>query len=145
LLTDWITSIASVVSAAGVLVAARQLSQSKRQARTDFEDRLASEYRQIALALPLTALLGEPLTYVEHQRSLEHFYHYFDLCNEQVFLHQNQRVSSQTWLSWRDGIRSNMRRPAFAKAWQEIKRRSGSDFQELRELEASDYGGPGGP
>ena len=61
-------------------------------------------------------------------------YHYFDLCNEQAFLHNNGRISSKTWLFWREGIASNLARPAFARAWCEIAARANGDFSELREL-----------
>jgi hypothetical protein len=78
------------------------------------------------------------LTDEEHERALDEFYHYIDLSNEQVFLRQRKRISAATWLNWRDGIRSNLDRPAFARAWQEIKERSGN-FAELRRLEAEGF------
>jgi hypothetical protein len=99
-----------------------------------FEDSLAAQYRQVASTLPLKALLGEPLTDVEHQAHLQYFYRYFDLCNEQVFLHKNGRVSRNTWKFWKDGILTNLRRPAFAAAWKEIAHCAVDDFNELRFL-----------
>jgi hypothetical protein len=129
----------SSATALGVAIAAFQLHQAKNQSASAFEDQIAREYRQIAARLPIGALLGESLTDYGHQKALDEFYHYFDLSNEQIFLRQNQRVSNKTWKQWVTGIRSNLERPAFKRAWKEIKDRSNGDFDELRRLEKSDY------
>ena len=129
-----INATASVVMALGVVVAARQLRLTKRQALVDFEDTLSREYRQIAAELPLEALLGESLPEQQMKKALPTFYRYFDLSNEQAFLHEIRRVSPETWKFWCDGIASNLRRPAFRLAWSLICARSNSDFKELRAL-----------
>ena len=82
----------------------------------------------------MKALLGEALTSDENRDKLEYFYRYFDLCNEQAFLHENGRISDSTWVFWKDGILTNFQRPAFAVAWQEIAARAKDDFNELRSL-----------
>ena len=84
--------------------------------------------------MPTKALLGEVLTEDEHLEHFNEMYHYFDLCNEQVFLYNARRVSKKTWAFWKDGISSNLRRPAFARAWSEIASRAGDDFAELRAI-----------
>jgi hypothetical protein len=129
-----LSAVANVATAIAVICAAWQLLLSQRQAVTAFEDALAKEYRDIAATLPVKALLGEPLTEEEHVKSFDEFYRYFDLCNQQVFLHQTGRVSASTWKFWQEGIASNLRRPAFARAWSEISDRSNGDFSELRSL-----------
>ena len=134
-LLGYISAIGTVATAIGVFLAWQQLLHSRRQAQTAFEDGLAREYREIALRLPLGALLWEDVDLERDPEALEHFYHYFDLSNEEVFLRQNLRVSKQTWISWCGGIQSNLSRPAFQKAWAAIKERSRTDFQELRRLE----------
>ena len=68
------------------------------QARTDFEDDLAREYRQLAREIPTKALLGEELTPKEHGYAFPLFFHYIDLSNEQIFLRKNGRISAQTWV-----------------------------------------------
>ena len=129
-----INAMASVVMALGVIVAARQLRLTKQQALVEFEDALASQYRQIAAELPLEALLGESLTELQMKQALPTFYRYFDLSNEQAFLHGIHRVSPDTWKFWFDGIESHFRRPAFRDAWKKICARANSDFKELRAL-----------
>lgn len=129
----------TAITAAGIFLAAWQLRVTKRQAITSFEDTIAREYRDLANLLPTTALLGEELPDAEYEQAFDELYHYVDLCNEQVFLRQLGRIRRQTWIFWRDGIRSNLRRPAFHRAWSEISQRSNGDFAELRRLIASDY------
>lgn len=131
---DVLAALSGIATAIGVGVAAYQLRVTRKQGVTAFEDSLAAQYRQIASTLPLKALLGESLTPEEHRDHLHYFYRYFDLCNEQAFLHENGRVSDSTWTFWEDGILTNLRRPAFAAAWQEIAARAKDDFNELRSL-----------
>lgn len=133
-MTTTLSDIASVATALAVIFAAWQIWLSKKQATTAFEDFLSREYRELAGRLPTKALLGEPLTDSEHEESFDEMYHYFDLCNEQAFLAGKGRISGVTWKFWRDGILTNIRRPAFERAWSEVARRSGGDFSELRAI-----------
>ncbi len=136
---DLIQTIANVATAAGVFVAAWELLQAKKQDLIDFEDEFAREYRELAQKLPIKALLGDALDDREAQKALRGFFHYVDLCNEQVFLRQNDRVSTSTWESWNRGMKSNLELPAFRAAWEEIKKRARTSFAELRRLEASNF------
>jgi hypothetical protein len=129
---DFITASASVATALGVFLAAVQLWQATRQATTQFEDGLNSQYREIARRLPVAALLGETLSEDDYQSALPHFYHYFDLSNEQAFLHLKGRVRPSTWANWLEGIQQNLGRPSFDRAWREISQRAPDSFNELR-------------
>jgi len=128
-----IETVASVATAAGVILAAWQLELSRRQATTQFEDNLNMQYREIIRRIPIYALLGAKLDPAEHQKALADFYHYFDLSNEQAFLMQQGRIRKRTWKDWQEGIAQNLSKPAFAAAWQEITSRSTS-FDDLKEL-----------
>ncbi len=132
-------AIASIATAGAVLLAWWQFRQGAIAARTDFEDELDREYRDLARQIPTAALLGKELTELEQEDSLKDFFHYIDLCNQQVFLRANGRIGKKTWHYWRDGIRFNLSRPAFRKAWDKIKPETES-FSELRRLEESDFG-----
>jgi hypothetical protein len=129
-----LSASASTATALGVAVAAWQIWLAHKQSVTSFEDSLAKEYRELAATLPTKALLGETLTDEEHAKYFDEFYRYFDLCNEQAFLHKNGRISKITWRFWNDGIASNLRRPAFSRAWREVAARANDDFSELRAL-----------
>ncbi len=134
--TELLQALASAATAIGVFFAGWQLLMAKRQATTEFEDTLAREYREIALRLPVAALLGERLSTDQHERSLDAFYRYIDLTNEQIYLRINSRVTPAAWRNWAAGIRINLARPAFAEACEEIKLRAPDSFEELRRLEA---------
>jgi len=139
---QWLEALAHVattVTAGAVLLAWWQIREAKKQALTTFEDSLAREYREIAQRLPIAALLGEDLDKAQQDKALEKFFHYIDLSNEQAFLRLSGRVSAETWNNWRDGIKSNLSKPAFKKGWEEIKRRAPESFSELRRLEASQF------
>jgi hypothetical protein len=134
---DWATlggGVGGVFTALAAIVAAWQLRHMQQQSTTAFEDALVREYRELASTLPLPALLGEPISDELHAEELDEFYRYFDLCNSQVFLHDRGRISNETWTFWEQGIRSNLKRPAFARAWAEIAARANGDFSELRRV-----------
>lgn len=134
---DW-NIVGSVGTALAVLVAAWEVRKSTQQARTDFEDELGQEYRQLAREIPVAAHLGAELTTHELESAFGIMYHYLDLSNQQVFLRMNGRIRRSTWVDWRDGIRSNLSKPAFAAAWQQVKNKS-DNFHELRRLESSNF------
>ena len=138
-LLNFIYAIAAVATAVGVFLAWWQIKLGKKQAETQFEDELAREYRNIAKRLPVKALLGEDLDAEEYDKALADFYHYIDLSNEQVFLRQNKRISSETWENWCDGIKSNLTRIAFKRGWDEIKSKATGSFEELRRLEETGF------
>jgi hypothetical protein len=135
---DVVQAVGAAVTAVGVFLAWRELRQSRQQAQTDFEDEFPREYRQLAQKLPVRALLGQPLDSREAEEAEPSFFQYVDLCNEQVFLRQNGRVSQRTWRSWRGGIKSNLELPAFRTAWEKFKKETRS-FAELRKLEESNF------
>ena len=121
-------------TAIGVAVAAYQLFVVRRQATTSFEDSLNNQYRAVIERLPIEALFGEKLRADDQAGLLAHFYRYFDLCNEQAFLHSTGRISQKTWHNWEEGIKSNLARPAFEVAWSEVASRATGDFNSLRAL-----------
>lgn len=126
--------ISNIATAVGVGVAVWQLVIANGQNVTNFEDNFAKEYRELAAKLPTKAFLGEPLTNKELSEHFDEMYHYFDLCNEQAFLKKVGRISDETWVFWKDGIQSNLERPAFERAWSEIASRANGNFSELKEL-----------
>jgi hypothetical protein len=136
-----IQALASVATAIGVIVAVQQLKLTKQQTVSRFEDGLTKQYREIIRGLPVEALLGEELDAIKQRDSLQAFYRYIDLSNEQIFLRLNGRVSEKTWYDWCDGIHAHFRRPAFKRAWEEIKERANGSFEELRRLETDKFAG----
>jgi hypothetical protein len=136
---DTLQSIAAVGTAVGVAFAGWQLWLTHQQATTSFEDSVAREYRSIAHRLPVRALLGDMLAEEQFHEALDEFYHYVDLSNEQAFLRSQSRVSLDTWLNWREGISTNLSKPAFNQAWEHIKSKAPESFHELRRLEKEKF------
>lgn len=135
---DW-TAFGSIATALAVLVAAWQLRRGTSQARTNFEDDLSREYRELARNIPVKVHLGEELAPHEFEQAFPRLHQYFDLTNEQIFLRMNDRVSKATWVNWLDGIKSNLERPAFAQAWALVKDAKHGSFAELKRLENSRF------
>jgi len=133
-MTGAVSTATDIATMLGVIFAGSQLWMSRKQSRTSFEDQLASQYREIIRRLPIGALLGDELSEEEMDSALPAFLHYFDLCNEQVYLRNKHRIDKVTWKEWDEGIHQNLRRPAFAKAWQIITTRAPDIFDELRAI-----------
>jgi hypothetical protein len=127
-----LADLASIATTIGVFFAGWQVSQSRKHHVTNFEDDLAREYRVLLKGIPVGLLLGDVPTEDEYRDCLDDMFRYIDLCNEQAFLHQKGRVRGETWIFWKDGIASNLKRPAFKRAWSEISRRAEGEFSELR-------------
>lgn len=126
--------VAAVATASAVIVAAWQLRQAKMQAQLQFEDSLNQQYREILKELPLAGMLGQPLPEGELRAQLRVFYRYFDLSNEQAFLHAQGRIRRRTWANWIEGIRQNMARAAFRQAWHALLPDLDGSFDELKAI-----------
>jgi hypothetical protein len=131
-----LTDAASAATALGVVLAAVALFLQRGQARTQFEDAIVRQYRElIKPSLVLDTLLAPLLDKRpdDEQARLRYIYSYLDLCNEQVFLRAIGRISRSTWgVQWSPGIRGNIEgNPIILGAWEEIQSAT-KDFQELR-------------
>lgn len=136
---ELLTAAASLATAIGVIVAAYQIRLTRQLSRTQFEDDLTKQFREIIRRIPIEALLGEELSEEAYDRTRDDFFRYIDLSNEQVFLRRNDRVSARTWKLWCEGIKAFLSRPAFGRAWGEFKEKSPDTFKELRRLEREDF------
>jgi hypothetical protein len=136
--TNWISSIATAIMSLSVFLILLQIWFSQKQAKTEFEDSLTKEFRELIKCLPVDVLLGKDLI-EDYENYRKYFYQYFDLTNEQAFLHQKGRISDDTWKDWCEGIESLLSKPAFKKAWDEFKEALPGSFTELRCLENNLY------
>jgi hypothetical protein len=132
-----LADLAALATALGVVGVALQLWYSRTQARTALEDGLTTEYREIVLNLPTDAFFepSEARTADGFMLHLRDYLRYVDLCNQQVFLRSQRRVSRKTWLLWRDGMEDNLTsRPDFLNAWAYLQQNMWRSFDELRRL-----------
>jgi hypothetical protein len=149
--TEVLTSVGALATAAGVIAAFLQLRANGKQARLAFEETLTARYHGLVSALPVWAFFDAELTkdqkdHISGGAILSEFYRYFDLCNEQVYLYQHGRIDEVTWEEWRQGIAGNLCRPSFVWAWEELIRPNVSaDFDELRALYSEIRGAAAAP
>lgn len=129
------TAIGSAATAITVGVLAIQVWLATKQEKTEFEDGLVKEYRELLGRLPPDVLLQASGADAFARECMREFYRYFDLCNEQIFLRQKGRVRKGTWQEWQIGIRANMLRPGFRAAWAIVEQTTNS-FAELRCLQS---------
>ena len=129
-----VDKISLVVTAIGVIIAAWQLWESRKISQTSFEDGLDQQYRNLAMDIPVDALIGSPVK--DNKNKLrEIIYNYLDLCNEQAYLWRKKRISKNRWKDWNEGIKDNLRKPAFKEVWDEIKQYASGTFTSLEMLE----------
>jgi hypothetical protein len=138
---DWIalvTLFSSLATMVGVFLAGYQIKKTSDLHRTQFEDSLAKEYRDLIQKIPLKALLGEDLSEKEYKDAKPYLFQYVNLTNDQIFLRSKNRISLEVWNDWQGGIKYNLSLPAFRKLWEEIKSKMES-FKELRLLEEKEF------
>lgn len=129
--------VASIATVALVCVAAIEIRIVRKQARTSFEDDLTTQYRRIMEHIPIDICLGSGLETIDKEqqsRCRDAIFRYIDLSNEQAFLYNKNRVTNETWVEWRAGIKTNMNLPAFKQVWAEVRNRCPESFKELQTL-----------
>jgi hypothetical protein len=136
------TAVGSLGTAIAVIVAAIQIWYATRQEKTEFEDSLAKEYREILGALPPSVLLQDPAANNAAESHFVVLYRYLDLSNEQTFLRSKGRIRASTWNDWCLGIRTNLDRHGFKEAWEKVK---GKSFDDLLNLDSNGYRDPRQP
>jgi hypothetical protein len=115
----------------------RQITIMTHQATTSFEDHLTEQYRRVMESIPIEIWLGSELETLDSEqraRSRDAIFRYIDLSNEQTFLHDKKRISDKTWPEWSDGIKANLKLPAFREVWEEVKKKCPESFRELKTL-----------
>lgn len=134
-----LNAAAAIFTCAGVIFGGLQLWLSRIDNVSQFEDSFAKEYRDLINRWPANVLLGQKITDAENEKSFDEMIRYFDLCNEQIFLRQKDRVRSKTWGYWREGMSSNFSKPAIAWAWNHLTELNTVDYVELRKLIKSEF------
>ncbi len=135
-----VQSVAQIATALGVAIGASQLVIARRQQTAVFEQEFTHRYRDIDRRLPLWAVIGtaEDDQYSHSSdRTRRAFYDYFELCDEEVFYKDRRRVSKKTWSDWEEGIKANMRKPAFQAAWADISAAAPKQFDLFRPVATS--------
>lgn len=138
-LLDTFSLAASISTAVGIPLAVFQIRTARIDAVRQFEDGFSKEYRELANRIPTEALLGVELSDEQKSKHFDELYRYFDLCNEQIYLRQKERIRVKTWRFWCDGMKSNFAKPAFRWAWEKIEFTQTKEFSEFRKLAKSEF------
>lgn len=130
-----ITLLSSLATTIGVFFAWYQIRRTGDLHRTQFEDSLSKEYRELIQKIPIKVFLGKELTPEEFEQAKPVLFHYLNLTNDQTFLRSKGRISLTVWNDWLSGIEFNLTNiSAIAALWSDIKLNS-ENFVELRKLE----------
>ncbi len=136
-----ITLLSSLATTVGVFFAWYQIRRAGDLHRTQFEDSLSKEYRELIPKIPIKVFIGKDLTPDEYDAAKPVLFHYLNLTNDQIFLRSKKRISEAVWNDWRDGIEHNLKNiKAIRELWGEIKENS-KNFYELRKLEENEFVG----
>ena len=131
---ETLTCIAECITALAGIGILWTISIAREQLAQDFEERFNVEYREILEKIPMEAFIDDslPKNYFEDRKNLKPFFLYFDLSNEEIYhfkipvkrtlLRKRAiKIRCETRDEWISGIKSNMKLPAFQKAWESLK------------------------
>lgn len=135
---NWQT-LSSVGTFLGVIFAAYQIGQQKRISQSNFEDSLDQQYRSLIREIPVDALIGQEVEEAKKEVTREAIYNYLDLCNEQVYLRKNNRITRERWLIWQEGIEANLNKIEFQKIYKEVYDSEPDTFTSLFKLTESNF------
>jgi hypothetical protein len=120
----FLETLVLVAAAVGVWVQLRGIqNQLWLQMFTEYTRR----YSEVMAGIPFEASgIGAPAelsTLEEDQRKavIGGMRRYFNLCSEEFYLHQKERVDGETWGIWQSGIQASTRGPFFASSWRYLR------------------------
>jgi hypothetical protein len=132
----------SILTGIGAILILWQVREQKRQFKTQFEDELNKEYRDIVDQAPTKAFLGEDINPYDHSEYAKNdyqfhdsIYRYLDLTNQQIHRRSNRRISTSTWENWEDGIQEHLRQPEIARTLHVINKRTEGENYDLGDVE----------
>lgn len=128
-----LNTIATCVTAVGVVIAILGLRASRRQRLRQFETFYVERYWKLMDGLSLPALRGQadgPITECDDRVALA----YLHLCEDQLEVRSQGWISDSTWAAWREGMQQHLEKWPFKPIWQEISSAQQGQFELLREF-----------
>jgi hypothetical protein len=119
-LKDIVQTLALIAAAAGVWVRLRGIqNQLWLQAFTEYTRRYADAMANMPFEARHPGPPSELTSLDEETRksTLTAMRRYFNLCSEELYLHERGRIDKETWVIWRTGIQESARWPYFAGSW----------------------------
>ena len=124
-LADWIQLGMALVAIVGLTITIlnnkRQFQSLNEQMKLSCFADYTKRYQEIILNFP-ECIYREDFTYSqlsdsEKEKTLKYMRIYFDLCSEQLFLHNQNYIEPKIWKNWEEGIRWSFSRKAYRDAW----------------------------
>ena len=125
-------TIATMIAAAGALLAALALRASQRQRLRQFEAVYVVRYWSLMDGLTLAAMRGEPGA-EEDPENEKKVRAYLRLCEDQCEMRAAGWISDATWKLWSEGMADQLEREPFAAVWGKVGTDT-SQFVMLRDL-----------
>lgn len=115
-----INQIALVVTAIGVLGVIYSLRQNHRERLRQFEAMYVQRYWSLMDELSLKVLAGEDIPALAEgdEKAIRA---YFLLCEDELELRAESCIADHTYRIWADAICIQLKQPAFAKAWAQVR------------------------
>ena len=123
-----------VIDQAPLVVTRRRLPVTGSSSTSPRSSRVEKNSTSRFSISPVAALLGETIDEASYRHHLGDFYQYIDLTNQQILHRREGRISGRTWENWSEGILWILRRPAFERAWLEVRDRSPESFDGVYEI-----------
>lgn len=123
---QWIAvaSIAAVVVAAIAIVAALKGVRDQLQVTVflTYTDRYAKAMHDLPFEArrPGSEYRIAVLPVNERASVLSAYREYFNICSEEIWLHQRRRIDHATWAVWEKGMQQVARFPCFIEAWESL-------------------------
>ncbi|MEI8096414.1 MAG: hypothetical protein WCG80_19550 [Spirochaetales bacterium] len=131
--------VANAATAISIVLAVVQLYRDATTRKSEFIESVERDYRDLIKEIPYQVFLGKLLTVDEQAKTMDDFYRYFDLTNNQVMLRQHKKISRDTWENWSAGAKNNLSLPAFRAAYKEIVEPWPTQFTEMQQLVREDF------
>jgi hypothetical protein len=150
-LKHFIQTLALIAAVGGLFI---QLHNIQNQLWLQTFMEYTRRYNDVMVNLPFEAVgLGEPAelsTLAEDQQKavIRGMRRYFNLCSEELYLHQKKRVDDETWGIWKSGMWESAHGRFFGSSWRYLRPeyRAYPAFCDLIDgvLASAGQGGPAG-
>jgi hypothetical protein len=126
-------SIATLITAVGVLLGVLTLRASQRQRLRQFESFYVARYWHLMDGLSLAALRGDEQSDVSDDDE-KVVRSYVRLCEDECELRRDGWIGDATWTLWSDGMRAQFKRWPFAPVWERVRDEDERQYEHLRRV-----------
>jgi hypothetical protein len=123
MITNIIGACGFILTFASIIVIIYELKKKNEYTKLDFFEEYTKRYSEIMLNLP-NCVHEQYFDYEQHSEQTENILRYmrayFDLCSEELYLYQQNRIDKYVWENWEEGIKMALQKEAFRIAWEKL-------------------------